>query len=103
MQVSRADAAVDEDTVMIRFGHAVFANAAMLRARGLEVLASSAVRARMEHCEVERILGHLEGVIITSDVAWVDGAGEVQEEVRADDGNGGDNAMEGCEERPGTG
>lgn len=57
----------------------------------------------MEHGEIERILGHLKGVILTSDVAWVNGAGEVQEEVRADDGNGRDSAMEGCEERPGTG
>lgn len=61
------------------------------------------MRARVKHGEVERVLGHLEGVIITSDVAWIDGAGEVEEEVRTDDGDGGESAMEECEERPSTG
>lgn len=59
--------------------------------------------ARVEHGEVERVLGHLKGVIFASDVAWIDGGGEIEEEVRADDRDGGESTVEGCEEWPGTG
>lgn len=103
MQVSRADAAIDENTVVVRLGHTMFAHTAVLRARGLEELAGAAVSARVEHGEVERVLGHLKSVVLASDVAWVDATGEIQEDIGADDSDGGKGAVERREQRPSAG
>lgn len=81
----------------------MLAHTAVLGPRWLEELAGAAVGARVEHGEVKGVLGHLEGVVVARDVARVDGAGEVEEEVGAGYGEGGKGAVKGSEERPGTG
>lgn len=60
------------------------------------------MRARVEHSEVEGVLGHLKGVIFACDVARINSAGKVEEDVGADDSEGSQSTVEGAEQRPGT-
>lgn len=59
--------------------------------------------AGVEHGEVEGILSHLKGVVVASDIAWVDATGKIEEDVGANDSDGRESAVERCKERPGTG
>lgn len=86
--------------MVVGFGDAVLADAAMLGASGLEQLAGSTVGAWMEHGEIEGILSHLKNVALGGDVSGVCGGGEPEENVGTDDGDGGCELLGGVEEGP---
>lgn len=103
MLVAVADAAVDEDAVVVELGDAALADAAVLGTRRFQETAGPAVLAREEDGVVVGIEGHVVGVVLWGDVSRVGHDGEVEEEVREDDGDGAGNSVPCRHHRPGGG
>lgn len=103
MLVVGPDAVVDEDAVVVVFGYAALADGAVLASGWFEEVAGVAFVAWVEEGEVVGVAGHLLGVVGGGDVPWVGEGGEVEEEVREDDGDGAGEFDEGGELRPGGG
>lgn len=58
------------------------------------------MRAGVEQSKVERVLGHLQLMVLRGDVARVAGGGEPEENIRASDGEDGAELLGGREKRP---
>jgi len=69
--VAVADALVDEDAVVVVAADALFADVAVLGARGLEEAAGAAFVARLEDGEVVGVELHVVGMVGVGDVARV--------------------------------
>lgn len=100
MVVAVAHTRVDEDAVMIGPGDAAFTDIAVLGPSGLQEPTCAAFIARVEEGVVIGIERHVVRMILAGDVPWVCGAGEIQEHVRQDDGDGGGEFGEGADLGP---
>lgn len=89
MVVAVAHTRVDEDAVMIGPGDAAFTDVAVLGSRGLQEPTGAAFVAGVEESVVIGIERHVVCMILAGDVPWICGAGEIEEHVRQDDGDGG--------------
>ena len=98
--VADADAVVDEDAVVVKLADAALADAAVLGAGRLEEPAGAALGAGVEDGEVEGVPRHLARVVSRGDEARVAEGGEVEEEVREEDGDGARGLLQGPELRP---
>lgn len=100
MNVAVANTVVDKNAVVVRLGNTVFTNTAMLRPCRLEQLTRPTVRSRVKQRKIERILCHLQLVVLRGDVAGVTGCGEPEEDVRTSDGHDSNESLGGGQERP---
>lgn len=95
MVVAVAYTGVDEDAVMIGPGDTALTNIAVLGSRGLQESTGAAFVTGVEESVVIGVERHVVRMILAGDVSWICGAGEVEEQVRHQDG---DEGGELCEE-----
>lgn len=103
MLVVGFDVVVDEDVVVVVFGYVVFVDGVVFVLGWFEEVVGVVFVVWVEEGEVVGVVGYFLGVVGGGDVFWVGEGGEVEEEVREDDGDGVGEFDEGGELRLGGG